>query len=443
MPQQKSNCGIKRSHIGILLATFIAVSLLQFFRPVVLDNGFNSARNSKKVETGAIAQPRPNNYTHREFVARRLWGFDPQPEYWPSYFDKLDSEKLAPLTAETQKWIYDRLHPKNVDCKTQKYLSYGQHHGGLGSMVHVATAFLAHALEKGAMFVWHPTEIAGGSMYADSGCGRNEKYSNFLCFFKQPSACGFDHVTAENLHPNPGEDRGAIPSHLEARLRSVYSDRDLTGDFVRFWWRAQGAAYLMRLNAPTLETLQKMRMDKELNEGVVISRDGKTRKIPVPFPLPSGTIHAHVRHGDKDTEMELVAFPAYIAKAEQLVAENPLGYFKTMFVSTEDQGVIDTARKLLSANPGTTPNLSWTMFTCNIHRINGSPYEQLDKFGKSQMTHEWLHQLLMSLEGDIEISTLGSNWSRLLNELKCVWVDKCHMPYFEVGTAASWSGYSW
>jgi hypothetical protein len=49
----------------------------------------------------------------------------------------------------------------------------------------------------------------------------------------------------------------------------------------------------------------------------------------------------------------------------------------------------------------------------------------------------------MTLEADAAVGTLGSNWNRLVAELRCVWVPKCGTPYVEVGPRKDWEGYSW
>ena len=59
------------------------------------------------------------------------------------------------------------------------------------------------------------------------------------------------------------------------------------------------------------------------------------------------------------------------------------------------------------------------------------------------MTQFWMLQLLMDLECDSFWGTRGSNWNRLIDELRCVWVDKCRLPYFEVGPAKDWVEYNW
>jgi hypothetical protein len=55
-----------------------------------------------------------------------------------------------------------------------------------------------------------------------------------------------------------------------------------------------------------------------------------------------------------------------------------------------------------------------------------------------------LLQLFMALEADAWIGTRGSNWNRLIDELRCIWVDKCHHIFVEVGDPHSmWGPYSW
>ena len=44
--------------------------------------------------------------------------------------------------------------------------------------------------------------------------------------------------------------------------------------------------------------------------------------------------------------------------------------------------------------------------------------------------------------GPALVGTRNSNWNRLIDELRCVWVDKCHHPYVEVGDEPAGS-YGW
>jgi hypothetical protein len=52
-----------------------------------------------------------------------------------------------------------------------------------------------------------------------------------------------------------------------------------------------------------------------------------------------------------------------------------------------------------------------------------------------------LLQLLMALEADAWVGTRGSNWNRLIDELRCVWVVKCQGVYVEAGLTPE--AYSW
>jgi len=44
-----------------------------------------------------------------------------------------------------------------------------------------------------------------------------------------------------------------------------------------------------------------------------------------------------------------------------------------------------------------------------------------------------LGQLLLALEADAWVGTYASNWNRLIDELRAVWVPKMAGPYIEVG----------
>jgi hypothetical protein len=115
-----------------------------------------------------------------------------------------------------------------------------------------------------------------------------------------------------------------------------------------------------------------------------------------------------------------------------------------MFVSSEDEEVIQNATQQKSiVLDGATPNTNWIFYVSYIHRINSGPFSQIEKYGKTTMVHEWLLQLLMDLECDVFLGTWGSNWNRLIHELRCVWLDKCANAYVEVGKRKDMNGYSW
>lgn len=373
--------------------------------------------------------------------------------HWLEYLSKLDPGKLALLTLEVQKWIFEKLHPPLHLCNQSKYMIIGTHQAGLGSIMHVATYHMALALEHGYQIVWHPGLGPAGTHYADIGCGRNQSVHNFLCYFQPPSSCGYEHVTSKNSITasinmttfDQNMNHGSIPHYWRNRLRKALPEMSISQSYIKFWWRAQGAAYLMRLNAETSDELRKMRLDNQLHMGYRFYKDSSVVDVvPVPFPLPHGTINAHVRHGDKGGEMSLVPYSKYLNAARTIVVENLFKYSSIFFVTTEDEAVVAEAKKTNPIQPmQTTPFLHWTVIISNIHRQNGGPMAQLQRFGKGTMTREWLLQLLMALECDAFVGTLGSNWNRLIAELRCVWLAKCDTLYQEVGFAKDWMNYSW
>ena len=89
------------------------------------------------------------------------------------------------------------------------------------------------------------------------------------------------------------------------------------------------------------------------------------------------------------------------------------------------------------------PDEHWVVYTSKINRINSSPVEQQNAFGRTTMTLQWLLQLFMQLESDVWVGTRGSNWNRLIDELRCTVIDKCLNTYLEVGPTDDWNNYHW
>jgi hypothetical protein len=378
-----------------------------------------------------------------DFNIKRLYGMEEESDYWPEYFDTLSDKGLAHFTKKAQKWIWEKMNPSISECQNMKYHVIGYRRQGLGSNIHVMTSDLAYALENSYMLVYHPD--AAGKIFADRGCGKGMPYSNYLCYFKQPSSCGYEYVTAMNKAPAylGHKNEFMLPKTLINMLIKELKDYDLTEEFLRYWWRGQGAAYLIRLNKETKYALYQLRVSKDLHSGYKIGMNGERTKIDVPFPFPRGVLNAHVRHGDKKKEMDLIPWEEYVRRAEIFVSENPMFYKKIMFVSSEDEQVIQSAMQQKSLVEGPSPDSSWIFYVSHIHRINDGPFSQLRKYGKTTMVHEWLLQLLMDLECDVFFGTWGSNWNRLIHELRCIWLDKCALSYFDVGNRKDMNDYNW
>jgi hypothetical protein len=71
----------------------------------------------------------------------------------------------------------------------------------------------------------------------------------------------------------------------------------------------------------------------------------------------------------------------------------------------------------------------------NINRLtNGYHHSDLTLLANPHKRfYNDLLELVLALEADAWIGTRASNYGRLIDELRCVWVDKCLQPFREVG----------
>ena len=158
----------------------------------------------------------------------------------------------------------------------------------------------------------------------------------------------------------------------------------------------------------------------------------------LPFPLPPGTIAAHIRGGDKVQEMKLVGPASFVQAATDLIKLMPNSFSsRVLFVSADDEAAIQESRAL--AEKQYLP-FAYT----HLHRqVGGHKLRDWKRQGDMVANfHGHLLQLLMSLEADAWVGTRRSNWNRLIDELRCVWVDKCPNSYVEVGSQTLGT-YSW
>ncbi|KNC97177.1 uncharacterized protein SPPG_07564 [Spizellomyces punctatus DAOM BR117] len=376
---------------------------------------------------------------------------------WIDYLDTMDEEGLSPLTKEVQKWIYDNQHPPKEECRKKKFLiAGGTENVGLGAYLHKQGFLLAAALEAGWIYVLEPIGTENGKYEFSDNCGppNGPVQSNLECFTQPYSSCTYeDALQAETkVRTNTwgtvdldgaSYDKDLVPSLWKKNLQEKFPNAELTLEFFRLWWRGQSSAYLSRLNAQTTDALLSLRLKESLHNAYSANSNNVSK--PAPYPLPEGTFNLHVRHGDKGSEMTLIPFSTYIETVQKYAAENPMGVYKRLFVSSEDPEVIHSANLLpiSDRDDGTTSSRTWEIFTSDIPRYNKGPMDQLSLFGRSTMTLSWYLQLWMGLECDGWVGTRASNWNRIIDEFRCIFVAKCRLPYFEVGLKNDWKGYFW
>ena len=263
------------------------------------------------------------------------------------------------------------------------------------------------------------------------------------CTLEDSSAPGVDalHFGTGGI----GMQWGIYPDTLPQPFHALWVKAGFPVDraLMKYWWRGQVAAFITRFHPRALAKLREMRTNTALymrNFTAAVGGQNASwlANDAASVPLPRGTVSIHIRHGDKSKEMNLVPTAKYLKAADELVLHNPFGYRKVGFMSTEDPGAIE---EMVGSNLSAT----WRWLWWDVPRLNSNGPEQLGLFDmrRGELTFIWWLQLFIALEADAWVGTRGSNWNRLIDELRCVWVPKCQNVYVEVGDEASWTGYSW
>lgn len=325
----------------------------------------------------------------------------------------LDPSRLAVMSQFTQRFIYRWQHPE--DCSAREVIFSQVHNSGFGSVLHVVGSQLAWAISNNKVLSWNPgsctnfvdPSVCHGMM---AGCG---------CYFQALTNCSHSGLPSKTT-PVIG---GSAPDVLVKMLRKIVPA--MKEDEIKYWWRGQSVAYLMRLNLKTHMKVLQLRMDDSIQKAW-----GQFKKVP--FPLPRGVISMHVRHGDKGKEMNLVDTKKYLQAAAKMVRQGPNQYHsRSIVVTCDDERDIYSARNSLKKMGS-----GWSMFHSVVARHDhGFDLGKMRRVqSKWNVTTAHISQLFLALEADGFIGTRASNWNRLIDELRCIWVDKCTSAYVEVGT---------
>lgn len=347
-----------------------------------------------------------------------------------------DSVFQATLTKWTQDFIWNHQNPAECPSDHSRYIVTHGWQSGLGSEMHVTGTHLAYAIENNLIMLWGRQSCTN---YISSDC-----LAGCSCLFLPLSHCpqqqeallnpnvGFAQISGADYHP-------WIPSIFKEPLKK---ERPLlTENQIRYWWRGQSVAYLMRFNKATVLHLKQLRFDPQLwyttsSYGFVNKTDGTN------ILFPPGTINIHIRRGDKYKEMRLIENDVYIEAFEKMVSVMPLHFSsKSVFLSGDEENDIQFCKTKLEEK-------NFHVIYSRIPRWpNGYFIEMIfedEHIRNNKQLYALYHlfQLQMSLEADGWIGTRASNWCRLIDELRCIWVSKCEMPFVEVGNTQG-DDYNW
>jgi len=309
------------------------------------------------------------------------------PEYYRSgYVPAGYPSKRMFNTRETQEWIREY---QNV-CKNATFMSLRPPRSGTGSTIHAIGAYLALAINNGYILY-----LPDGSL-DNWECARSAR-NGHECFFLSLTDCTVD-ATSRIVEPPTGDVVNVMPHPLvdvsddgrtSLPVNAPLGMPDTPDRQVKYWWRAQASAYIMRLNEATSSELKRRRA--LLN--------------------PPYDYTVHIRRGEKGREMKL--YPA-----EKFFRQVPRN--SRAFIITEDSAIIREAKRL---HPGRVEYIARERTNADVSTTYN---DMVNDFAA----------LWISLESTHFVGSLGSNWARLTDELRRVWVAPgwgCCSEYTEVG----------
>ena len=139
--------------------------------------------------------------------------------------------------------------------------------------------------------------------------------------------------------------------------------------------------------------------------------------------------------GDKGAEMKLVPMSSYISAIKFLIDRFKISGPPSIFLTTEDAAAVLEMRNAISHDRDARLN-GWQLFTFeNAHfkqqhtRAKKEPKKirsmmLMNNLTDGMLGYNSLLALLIAMEADYYVLTTGSNWSRLINELRLNIVDR-------------------
>lgn len=296
-------------------------------------------------------------------------------DYRPAGF----SHQRMHETESAQQLIWKHQNP--ADCSSASFLRWTPRLSGFGSVVHQIGAFLALALNRGQVLILPDRSLP---WWGSEHCSRN----GHECYFVPLTHC--EPTANSTVHTvNDADVVNEMPDVFRSRVEVAGTAMPDTPDRqIKYWWRAQAAAYTLRMSEETAMYLRGRRLDLRSSDYSVV-----------------------VRHGLKAKEMRLYPVQKFLAAVPK---------HATVFLVTGDGAVLRSFRTAFGTN------LTVVDRPRNDEDIGRGPVALMDD----------VLELLISLEATHHVGTLGSNSCRLIDELRRVWsapLPGSSTPYIEVG----------
>lgn len=329
---------------------------------------------------------------------------------------------VVPGIKDVQYLIRNHQFPQS--CTNKKFMAHSGLYSGFGSINHLLGAILGEAIIRDRIFIWGNQNIIYNNgpycgkdtnsfqkQYIQKMINRSHtkiprpqqyytgayKPEGFDCFFEPITNCTVNLSDADIVYFQPS-DNHIVPD----MIKPIISQLKIPDDLSYYYWRLCATAFFYRENEVAKQWVRELEEDYLVN------------------PVDHYDVSIHVRHGEKSSEMALVY------GNDMMGAVNVIKTLKNkdrlnIFVSSEDPAIIEWFKRYSGH--------SITYFDFQLENFYPKQYTSLASVLVPQMLANMKH----SIFADYVIGTIGSNWHRLLIELRMTTAGKANNYYFEVG----------
>eukprot|EP01041_Mallomonas_annulata_P001847 gene1847-3587_t len=377
---------------------------------------------------------------------------------WPDLIKKenIPSSKSLYGFREAIDKIWKNQHP--INCNTAKYIISNGWGGGFGSAIHVESSMFSLALQLKRVYIQNPfgpinDERANHMWHINNSYCQGRNKSTLECYYEPWSNCtindvfGKSFITPKHLNNlkinirifsmNSNGNLIISPKYLHKinQMKVFLLDHAGRSSIIRFipdilkpivqcspmasskeyyWWRAITATYFLRPNNNTLEYLSRFHsemnvlpfknysdvLENMLNRSMLFSIDSIKRKIPVFI-------------GTEDNQV--------LEDAKRWADNSP--NFRVIYTNLFDRSIITASLNATAKKEEmkTKMNVQKTILLNNISNRNNSIKNHVYHNFEIHHDLEYISMLLnleYSLQCDLYICTLASNWCRLVDELR-------------------------
>lgn len=316
----------------------------------------------------------------------------------------------------------------------QEVVSFNLISSGMGSSLHTWVYPLCHAsfsnkilVTGGRKWLWNdvmacPREIENkaatvAGQKSDGGGGEQHYRSALWCYFGSHES-GLHCPSGTVAWDKPKVDFGGKWGSYKCKYEGAFTgwDRGPIFDAAAEWLFQNVSKLVIREAERQIREVAFPEARSGGDNTAAAANNLEFQQWPL-LPNADSLITVHIRWGDKKTEMKLVTLEEYIRGTKSLLTKDEISGVKDVhvYVVTEDPHAVNQFRKSSPAN--------WKIHSSGTKNPTGSNSMQTASRSNGRIGLESLAALLISLEANRYVLVSGSNWSRLIDELRKSVVD--------------------